>query len=277
MSLRSRIALMLEKYLVVYRVLSRRFRGIYCLNLRYRFIYKHPIYLSLGNSCRTRFQIDRHSRIISPNYKPGFYFFDRLMAGNLPGVINLIERDFVLREGDLEVYELNGRYRPRDRQSGMVFLHDFGSHGDFWDSHTECIIAMTKGMEASLALYDRLRVATISLLKSKGNVILIYHGPASAEDFSYLKKLLKYKYGRNFRIVNILEAGQPPTAHRRSAVTRYVRDSESHKRGGPAEWEGCDDSWARAMYSIESFNVRFFRMLFHKRVFNTWRALFACR
>ncbi|MGU3665039.1 hypothetical protein ACLBX9_12710 [Methylobacterium sp. A49B] len=178
------------------------------------------------------------------------------MAGGLTGVTNLIERNFEIAEHDLEIHEINGQYCPRDSFSGMIFLHDFGSRHEYWDNYADCYNAMNDGMQESLRLYAKLGAKTRSLLSYDDNVSLVFHGASSSDSFNALHRLLADKYKKNFLIINILEEGLPATASGPFSLTRYVRDSQGPKQGTPSEWEGCDESWAKALSSVQSYSKR---------------------
>jgi hypothetical protein len=144
--------------------------------------------VSIGTACRTRVQIEKFLSKKNENYIASTYFFDWLMSGNLNGVINILERDFIVTKDDIEVFLVNqSSFIPRDYKSGFYFLHDFGAKNKFFDSHKACEIAIKNGYEESLKKYDYLAKKTRALLQDSRKVTLIYAGYETTENFIRLK------------------------------------------------------------------------------------------
>lgn len=204
--------------------------------------------MSIGSNCRPHFQIGRYMGQAFPHYQPPPFFFDKLGAGDLPGVIKLVERDFRLAREDLYVFEGGGQFVPRDRASGMAFLHDFGCPNRLWDDRDACEAAMLSECEASLAKYQGLAENTRRVLAGPLQVALVYLGTATRDGFLALKSVLRERYGKDFLILNVLEQNLRHLAVTDGTVVPvFVNDAESPKRHTPQEWQGWDASWAAAL------------------------------
>ena len=209
--------------------------------------------LSIGKACRTRYQIDRFMETVSPNYQATRYFFDWLYKGGITGVINLVERDFRIEPADIVVGEFNGEFLPRDKDSGMAFLHDLGTLDEPWKQFEDCRRAIAENIGESIRKYSYLGAKTRSLL-SRQNVALVYQSDDAEQrdlrgHIDHLLALLRTKFGRNYIFVNVVEEGAAPIFGD-SIVTTYVQDSKSPKNGTPHSWQGWDESWSKALSSV---------------------------
>lgn len=159
----------------------------------------------------------------------------------------------MLSPDDVYAFESGGRFIPRDKCSGMAFLHDFGTHG-WWKSVEECTSAFTNSMESGLSKFSHLGAKTHDLLGSSRVVALVYHGTMTDIELAHLQFVLMEKYKKEFFIVNVVEnsCGQDdsPVLLGESAIKVFVYDSLSPKRGTPREWEGWDESWRKALSHI---------------------------
>lgn len=207
--------------------------------------------LSMGRDCRPRFQIDRFMTAHFAGYQPEAYFFDHLMKGGLPGVANLIERDFQLGPDDVALDEVGGQFIPRDRASGMAFLHDFGCVHKLWDDRAAGEAALAAAMPDSLAKFAHLGQKTRALLAGAAEVVLIYLGPGTEADFRRLQQVLATRYRKHFLLVNVLQQGEDaPAVTDGSVLNLWVNDREGPKIGTPQAWTGNDDSWDAALSRI---------------------------
>lgn len=210
--------------------------------------------MSIGSFCRTRYQIDQFMSKVSPDYKGSSLFFDWLKYGGLQGVINLFDRDLSLIKGDIVTGAHNGRFLPLDKESGMVFLHDFGAQNKPWESHLDCRLAIDEHMDKSLAKYRHLASKTNTYL-SQSNVALVYHGMVSEQAhlpilIDDLLLLLSHKYEKNYIFINVIEDGIGNHIVGDRILTVAMTDDRNPKNGTPRWWEGWDESWHRAFSSI---------------------------
>jgi hypothetical protein len=208
--------------------------------------------ISIGNFCRTRYQIDRFMSAKICNYQPTSFFFDYLMMGNLSGVINIIQRDFILCPEDIYACELNGKFIARDRLSGMAFLHDFGA--SYFPTENECNTSIKKNMSESLRKFNYLGIKTANFLESEHLVGLVYHGNIIDAELKILRELIYKKYKKEFLIINVLEnQNNNTTAYTirdNALIEILVNDSQSPKIGSQREWEGFDESWNKAFSHV---------------------------
>lgn len=213
--------------------------------------------ISIGSSCRTRYQLDVFLKKKLSIYEPSSFFFDYLMMGGLSGVINLIQREFVLSSDDIYAFEQEGKFIPRDRNSGMAFLHDFGT-SNWWATEAECMVAYETQMQSSLSKFAYLGQKTHNLLLGGNHVGLVYHGVTSDEGLRQLQFLLSEKYNQEFLIVNVVEHENAdslsPVLVEKSILRVFVCDVLSPKNGTAKEWEGWDDSWVKALSHIPLYN-----------------------
>jgi len=208
--------------------------------------------ISLGNNCRTRFQIGKYLEKFDNKNSSVNYFFDSLMMGGLQGVISHIERGFIIKKNDIYSAEVNGKFLPRDKYLKMAFLHDFGCKHTLWDNESDCTRGIEENHEESLRKYNYLGEKTNSLLThSNQNTALIFHGNEKKEIFQRLIDLLKEKYCSDFLIVNIVEKNECDLAEKNERIiTIQVNDNDSPKNGTPNEWEGWNESWSNAFDQI---------------------------
>jgi len=212
--------------------------------------------VSIGTACRTRVQIEKFLSKKNENYIASTYFFDWLMSGNLNGVINILERDFIITKDDIEVFLVNqSSFIPRDYKSGFYFLHDFGAKNKFFDSHKACEIAIKNGYEESLKKYDYLAKKTRALLQDSRKVTLVYAGYETTENFIRLKKLLEEKFSnKKINIAHILESRNLDHPIKDGSVFNlYVDEDHSPKKGTAYEWEGWDESWHECLEKLIRF------------------------
>ncbi len=206
--------------------------------------------VSIGANCRVRYQIDQFLKKNDRQTEINWYFFDRLTGGNLEGVINIIERDFVLRPEDICVVEKKGKFAPGDKRSGFLFFHDFGIKHKFSESYAECESALLSEFEKSIRKYTHLGKKTKELLMSNQEVCLLFYGRSTEELFECLRKVLRHKFNKEFMIVNVLDRKETLTGRIDSVPTVFVDEENSPKLGTPQEWEGWDESWEAAFATI---------------------------
>lgn len=202
--------------------------------------------ISIGDACRTRYQLDSLMLSRFPDYKTSSYCFDYLMMGGLPGVINLLQRDFLMTEDDICIFDNGGKFAAQDKNSGMVFLHDFGA-SHWWDSYDHCEAAIRSTMHSTLDKYQYLGSKTKALLMQDSTFGLVYYGSAKKNDFERLKEVVEANYSKNFYLIHVTEAGTQNLQNYDDLVLSVtVNDSNSPKIGTPREWEGWDESWQKA-------------------------------
>jgi hypothetical protein len=92
-----------------------------------------PNMISLGSSCRTRYQLERIIKPLAPlpvvNYPT--YFWDWLYMGGAAGVIWCIENNFVMHKSQFSIVKLPGEnlFLPMHAPSCFHYLHDYGGGG----------------------------------------------------------------------------------------------------------------------------------------------------
>ncbi|MFA7431358.1 MAG: hypothetical protein WCZ23_14465 [Rhodospirillaceae bacterium] len=187
---------------------------------------------------------------LDPSYSPSSFFFDYLMDGGLGGVIDIISRDFTITKEDIDILESKGKFIPREKSSGFIFLHHFGTLHQWWNSHEECILAIRNSLDESLAKFSHLGAKTQQLLSGGQRVGLVFAGQEPGERFRQLQELLQSKYGRDHLIVNVLERGQEHSVDDGSVLNLFVDDALSPKKGTPQAWQGWDDTWFAALSKI---------------------------
>ena len=212
--------------------------------------------MSIGNFCRTRYQIDQFMNSVSPGYEPVSLFFDWLFLGGLLGVIDLFRRDFEIVEDDIGVHSGKEGFIPRDKRSGMGFRHDFGTRHEPWESLDECRLHMANEMKDSLEKFRYLAVRTRAFMAEK-NVALIYQSRKSEQRHLHLLaqqllQVIRSKYSGQFLFVNVIEEGKGVSLFGESIVTVAVNDDGCPKNDTPEWWQGSDESWSRAFSSIFS-------------------------
>ena len=206
--------------------------------------------ISIGTNCKTRYQLDQFMLRKLPNFRPISFFFDWLKLGNLNGVINIVERGFNIEHHDILIHDENGKFIPRDKRSGFVFLHDFGTKNKYWNSYSECEIALASTIDNSIAKFKFLGLRTDQLLSSNLNLGLVYFGDESKQHFSKLKEVLENRYQKEFLLINVLEEGSEPAQMDGSVLNIFVNDGNSPNKGTPQEWKGSDLSWHQALSKI---------------------------
>lgn len=204
--------------------------------------------ISIGNNCKPRYQIDQFLHGIDKSYRGNTFFFDSLMMGNLSGVCNIIERDFILHKEDIFTREIGNEYVPADRDSGMVFLHDFGCRHAFWQNFDDCEFNLKISIDESLRKYAYLGEKTRKILSSSLRIGLIYYGKESRENFKNLTQLIKLKYKKELTVINVLELStEEPSITDGTVRNAFVEDSKSPKLGTKQEWQGWNQSWNKAL------------------------------
>jgi hypothetical protein len=202
-------------------------------------------FISIGDNCKVRHQIDNYGFAKSSYYKKNSYYFDWLMWGGINGLCYYIENDFQVNLEDFSVIQNKGRFAPYHILSNHVFLHDFGGRGwctDLEDAENY----FREGFDASISKYRHLAEKTLLKLKSKSELYLVFYGEIEACEFDNLVSLHQMKYGREIKLVNVLEKNQNELKGK-NVITRYVDDSLSQKKGTNLEWQGDDDQWFFAL------------------------------
>ena len=210
--------------------------------------------ISFGRDCRTRFQLDRFMISKNPYYSSSSYFFDWLMSGELTGVINIIERNYIINPDDIKSVEVaKGQFAPCDIKSGFIFIHDFGSNGVINNFH-DCETAIKNSYSTSLEKYNYLGRKTDEFLTKNNDATIIYSGPESNTTILKLKNLLTQKYNNNFAFAHILEINKKNlnTIIDDNPLVYFVDEENSPKKGTPQEWEGNDESWQKVFEQINS-------------------------
>lgn len=189
---------------------------------------------------------------LNSDYVSQSFYFDYLMGGRLSGVINVIERNFVISEKDILLRRLAGKnqYIPRDLLSGHEFLHDFGSGWLVDEDENSAKDRLCKNMQDSINKYQHLGEKTLALLGGVQNVALLYYGIEKEEKWTCLRETLKSKFGRDFIIVNLIEMNDPPVILE-GIVTLQVDDLHSPKIGTQYAWQGWNQSWEEALRKLK--------------------------
>ena len=208
--------------------------------------------ISIGSNCRVRYQIDNYMTKLYPSYIKETFFFDYLMNGGLTGVIDILNRDFFMDEDDIEISQIAGGFVPIHKSSKFVFLHDFGARNKAFENYKDARAALDSAIALSLTKYEYLGAKTKDILSSNLSIGLVYFGAASRDTFKNIHSTLKFKYGKQFQIINVLdEKKNLPTVTDGTTLNLFVDDSRGPKVGTNDEWEGCDESWNHAFEKIK--------------------------
>jgi hypothetical protein len=207
--------------------------------------------ISIGSNCRVRYQIDNYMTKLYPDYIQQSFFFDWLMNGGLTGVIDILNRDFVMNKDDIKISEISGNFIPSHKSSKFVFLHDFGARNKAFENYKDAKAALDSAINDSLTKYKYLGEKTKDILGSNLSVGLVYFGSSSNDDFKNIHSTLKLKYGKQFQIINILDKNNKPTATDGTVLNLFVDDSFGPQVGTNEEWQGCDESWNQAFSKIK--------------------------
>ena len=209
--------------------------------------------ISFGRNCRTRYQLDMFMKSKHPSYTPSSYFFDWLMSGGLTGVINIIERNYLINLDDIKSIEVaKDQFAPCDTKSGFVFIHDFGSNGVF-NNFDDCDLAIKNSFSTSQEKYRYLGRKTDEFFKKNDDAIIIYSGPESSMTIEKLNNLLMEKYNKTYILAHILESNN--TLHpivNDNTLNYFVDEENSPKKGTSQEWEDNDESWQKVFEQINS-------------------------
>ncbi|GGP50313.1 hypothetical protein [Shewanella saliphila] len=204
-------------------------------------------FISVGDNCKVRYQIDKYGFAKLPDYKKNSFFFDWLMWGGLNGFYYFVENDFKLKFEHFNIVENKGKFAPSHIFSNHVFLHDFGVSG--WVNDRKSAESnFLKNCDDTINKYEYLAEKTQLAFKNERDLYLVFYGVVDIEEFNRLVILYESKYGRKLELVNILEIAQKEKEQEHpNIITRYVDDSISFKSGTSQEWQGDDEQWYSAL------------------------------
>ncbi len=206
--------------------------------------------VSIGACCKTRHQIDQFLKKRDQHSAVTSYFFDSLTGGNIEGVIDIVQRDFVLRADDMCVFEYDGKFVAGDRSSKLLFFHDFGGNHEWWLTRAQCESALEKNLDDSLRKYVYLGQKTAALLHSKKDVCLLYYGRGTEELFLNLQEVLQSKFGEKIMIVHVTDQKEEMPIEKGAIPTVFVDEANSPKSGTSRQWEGWDEAWDAALTTL---------------------------
>ncbi|MGO3714626.1 hypothetical protein [Alcaligenes aquatilis] len=206
--------------------------------------------MSIGSACRTRHQIARIQKMRNVEHKQPTLFFDWLMSGGLPGVIDILQRNFTLNPTDFSV-DTMGRpenHIPLHKPSGFRFLHDLGCSAESRKNETAALESMHKNMDDFLSKYEYLGKRTDEYLRNIESIGLVYYGSMDHKKTEQLLRVLREKYNRDFKIIQVMEEGKHNPVNLPEITSLTVNNSSV--LGTASEWMGADDSWDQAFNSI---------------------------
>jgi len=209
--------------------------------------------MPIGSACRTRHQIARIQKMRNAEYKQPTMFFDWLMAGGLPGITDILQRNFTLDPADFSV-DTMGRpenHIPLHKPSGFRFLHDLGCSSESRKSEAAALEAMHKNMDEFLSKYEYLGKRTDEYLLNIESIGLVYHGRMDLKNTEKLLSILKEKYKKNFKVIHVMEDGSHMALDMPEVISLTVNSLSV--KGTANEWMGCDNSWDAAFERIKTF------------------------
>lgn len=203
-------------------------------------------YLSLGNACKTRYQLDRFFTARKPNYQPMKGYFDWLWGGGIEGVIKAFNCNLSISKDDLIVCNIGGTTQVCDVNTGFYFLHDFTFSNNALNDLKLANSEMILQLDQFLIKYDYLASKTLKLVHDNDLLCLVYIGPVSRENFLNLHDLFE----GDITLLNILPVDQSfdmsvLEGFEKKWLIRSVDDGVV--KGTPNEWMGSNDSFDIAL------------------------------
>lgn len=210
------------------------------------------VLISIGNSCRTRFQIEEFVSTVRQNYIkswPKSNYFDNLLWGGVAGAANVIARGFKLTPADIEIVQyVENKFVPKDKFSNHLFLHGFGLKWPNDNDYKTVITKLHKNMDATIRKYNHLGKKTDAFLRSNLSVALVYYGTASDNEWTELKKTLVNQYGKEITVINILKRPHQVPTTVEGIYAAFINDESDEPED---DWKGCTESWRSAFASLD--------------------------
>lgn len=207
-----------------------------------------PNIISIGSSCRSRFQIERYLKNLYPDIGYPSFFWDWLYYGGADGVIWTLENDFLLNPLAFDIIANNhsGKFQLRHSPSQLVFLHDFGEH----ETEAAALQALEGKWCEVFEKYAFLAARTKKLLCSKiMPLMFVYQGSLRLDQVSRLSELLGIGSGANI-LVNVLQVGERCDVKGGDGFMPFHVDDEASGKSSDHWWEGCDASWNKGFDSL---------------------------
>lgn len=204
-------------------------------------------YISLGNACRTRYQIDRIFGKRDPAYRPTKGFFDWLWGPEMKGVIRALRNDLKISPSDLVVEHVANVLQVRDLSTGFYFLHDFHFSDRAVLNISVAHEEMCAQKEAFLQKYNYLAEKTRAAAVGADSVCYVYHGALAPEVAQEFFLAMREVFNRRPVLLNIVpeHCGHLDSLALEDCdglwLVRRVDDRAA--RGSSNEWKGVDASW----------------------------------
>lgn len=213
-------------------------------------MYSFDKYLSIGDACKTRHQIDRYFKCKYTNYQPSKGFFDWLWGPGIEGVTAAFRQHLKIHPSNLSLRKAGGTIQVQDMSTGHYFLHDFkfsDSLGLEIDGYRTEFLEQTPDF---LKKYSHLATKTLDLITGTSSVCLVYHGEISHESATEFFSTMEELFSRRPFLLNIIQESTTHTNERNTEfedcwITRKVNDNAT--KGTANEWKGVDSSWNNAL------------------------------
>lgn len=211
------------------------------------FIFKK--YVSLGNNCKTRHQIDRVFSTRVTGYQPAKGYFDWLWGGGIDGVTKIFKNKFEISVNNLIVKKIGGTSQVYDESTGFYFLHDFvfSEIGltDLEHANREMLSQFNEFSQKYSAMADK----TKAYFKNIDDVCFVYYGCITRTQIEDFFTITAEIFGFKPMLLNIVDFNDQTHkdeiwGYEDILKIRIVND-ESVK-GTPSEWMGFNESWDNA-------------------------------
>jgi hypothetical protein len=208
-----------------------------------------PNMISLGSACRTRYQLERIYKPMSPlptvNY-PAF-FWDWLYMGGAAGVIWCIENNFTMHKDEFTIGHLPGEnlFVPVHSPSGFHFLHDYG--GGSHDMN-RAIASFKRDYDCSASKFSYLADRTVRFIESAKPCAFIFRGAMHNDHAIRLGQLVGANGVERF-LVNLVgpnDNDQCSPLPEHPGILRIYFDDETSGQS----WQGIDSSWDEVIFNL---------------------------
>jgi hypothetical protein len=204
--------------------------------------------VSIGRNCTTAFQIKRHLKKLDASSDVSRQFFDWLFMGEALGVAELFRSKLNFDLACFYAHETTRGFVPRDKQSGMAFLHDFKS-GHF-PTEKECLLAITKEWSNFSEKYDYLKKKFYRFTLEKDDLVFVYYGKINEVEWNALEDAILETFQKEVPIINFL-GRMDYEASSKSNRESFLVEKRSQDPS-VALWKGDDVSWDAALGTANS-------------------------
>jgi len=206
-------------------------------------------YLSLGNTCKTRHQLDRIFSSRFEGYHPTKGYFDWLWGGGIDGVIKVIQKDFFISADNLVVKKHGAGTQVYDESTGFYFLHDFVFSKEGLLDLKIANHEMLNQLEAFMQKYTVMAEKTRALFKSEERICFVYCGRLNRAQIGDFLSVTTEIFRAKPVLLNIAYFNEVPnneeiSGYEDSLQIRIVNDEAV--KGTPGEWMGVNESWDKA-------------------------------